>query len=66
MTGPEFLTVAETAAALRISGPHAYRMIADGRIPVTAWGTRKLVPARWVHELAEQTIADFSKQGSAA
>ncbi|MEO3474329.1 excisionase family DNA-binding protein [Roseomonas sp. CAU 1739] len=54
VSGPEFLTVAEARARLRIGKSLALRLLAEGKIPSVKLGRRRLIPAHALHALAQQ------------
>lgn len=59
MTEPEYLTVEEAAAVLRISRSAAYRAVKTGEIPSVRVGRRIRVPASAVHVVS---VGEFSSK----
>jgi len=51
---PEFLTIAEARARLRIGRSLALRMLREGKIPSVKLGRRRLIPAHALHALAQR------------
>lgn len=54
---PRFVSIAEAARLLGISRPHAYAMVDAGQIPTVSFGHRKVVPLRWIDDLAEKAAS---------
>lgn len=53
---PPFLSITATAKALGISRAHAHNLATAGEIPVVHLGRRRLVPARWLDEVAAGAV----------
>ncbi|WP_407668057.1 helix-turn-helix domain-containing protein [Nocardioides jensenii] len=53
VTRPDFYTLEEVGALLRLSRTSLWRMRKRGEVPVVFLGGRPKVPRRWVESLSE-------------
>lgn len=54
-----FLSIPEAAEQLGISEAHAYNRVNAGQIPTVQLGKRRVVPTKWLDELADACIATW-------
>ncbi|MFD3572227.1 helix-turn-helix domain-containing protein [Streptomyces sp. NPDC058667] len=59
----KFLTVQETAEALRVSKMTVYRLVHDGVLPAIRTGRSFRVPEQAVHDYLQKTRTDLNRSG---
>lgn len=65
MPAPTYFTVEELASELRVSRDLVYDLIADGTIPSTKLGKRRIIPRRVLDALVDKAMSGFDAEAVA-